>query len=282
MRKPFLVMLTFCAVLFCTASAFAQGYDTCTHLKSWAGDQPQSAEEYKEQYDTLRLFIEKCAASDSESWRVFTALDGSVQSYSSDTTRFDQYRTWLISILYLNTTNPEYFCRVINSIAGTYQYGKYRHLGYLAVLNYFRENHQCGFDSAAFAKDSILDVQRGYDPTHLPSLDSMGLGFLLGNTGVTPTISGLGMQYLASFTSSPNPFIKKTTLEFTLNRMAYITLSVYDALGRLVWGDGRGSSLEAGTHDIQIDGSLLPSGTLYERIATGFGEVKTVKLIHEK
>ena len=90
------------------------------------------------------------------------------------------------------------------------------------------------------------------------------------------------MPYLASFTSSPNPFVKATTLEFTLNRMTYITVSVYDELGRLVWGDGRGSSLEAGTHDIQIDGSKLPSGTLYARIATGFGEVKTVKLVHEK
>ena len=92
----------------------------------------------------------------------------------------------------------------------------------------------------------------------------------------------LSTQYLASFTSSPNPFIKSTTLEFTLNRMAYITLAIYDELGRLVWGDGRGSSLEAGTHDIQIDGSSLPGGTLYARITTGFGEVKTVKLVHEK
>ncbi|MDP4221601.1 MAG: T9SS type A sorting domain-containing protein, partial [Bacteroidota bacterium] len=86
---------------------------------------------------------------------------------------------------------------------------------------------------------------------------------------------------LASFTSSPNPFIKQTALQFTLTRMTYITIAVYDELGRLVWGDGKGSSLSAGTHSILIDGSSLPQGTVYARISTGFGEVRTVKLVHE-
>jgi hypothetical protein len=64
--------------------------------------------------------------------------------------------------------------------------------------------------------------------------------------------------------------------------MTYTTIAVYDVLGRLVWGDGRGSSLEAGEHSIHLDATNFPSGTLYARIATGFGEVKTVKLVHEK
>jgi hypothetical protein len=79
----------------------------------------------------------------------------------------------------------------------------------------------------------------------------------------------------------PNPFIKETTLEFTLNRMSYVSLAVYDELGRLVWAYP-GSSLEAGMHQVHLDGSILPGGTLYARIATGFGEVKTVKLVHDK
>ena len=33
---------------------------------------------------------------------------------------------------------------------------------------------------------------------------------------------------------------------------------------------------------MHIDGKNLPSGTLYARISTGFGEVKTVKLVHDK
>ena len=102
------------------------------------------------------------------------------------------------------------------------------------------------------------------------------------NSGVLLPMTSFSGTSLVSFSSNPNPFINETSLEFTLNRMSYVTLAIYDELGRLVWGDGRGSSLEAGMHSIQIDGRSLPSGTLYARISTGFGEVKTVKLEHEK
>ncbi|MBS1904774.1 MAG: T9SS type A sorting domain-containing protein [Bacteroidetes bacterium] len=88
--------------------------------------------------------------------------------------------------------------------------------------------------------------------------------------------------FLSSFTGSPNPFTKETELTYVLNRMTYVTVAIYDELGRMVWGDGKGRSLDAGTHTIDIDGASLPSGTLYARISTGFGEVKTVKLVHQE
>jgi hypothetical protein len=259
-------------------------FDSCAYFKRWMGISPSSEEEYKEQYDTLRLYIEKCAVSDSLSYRAFSHLDGAVQFMSSDTNRFITYRNWLISVLYLNTTKDAYFCNCMGSIASTYQIGKFEPLGYLAILNYLKYNHPSCWSTSAqseYDQDSTYDHSKGYDPTKLPSLDSMGLGFLLNNQGVSPT-SPLPFTYLASFTTNPNPFVKQTTLEFTLNRMAYIQLEIYDELGRLVWGDGRGSSLEPGMHSVLIDGANLPSGTLYARISTGFGEVKTVKLVHEK
>jgi hypothetical protein len=273
-----------CAVFFCAASVFGQGFDSCTHWKEWKYDQPQSAAEAQLQYDTLQLYIKRCAASDNRSWDVFTTIDGAVQRCSSDKSRYDHYREWLISVLYLNTVTPEYFCACLGSIAGTYQYGKYNPLGYLTVLDYVRKNHrECwgpGLDKE-FTKDSLADFQSGSDPNHLPPLDSLGLGFLLETKAVDSPKIPLSTKYLASFTSSPNPFDEATTIEFTVNRMAYIQLAIYDVLGHLVWGDGTGSSLEAGTHTIHLDGKSLPSGTLYARIATGFGEVKTLKLIHE-
>ncbi|MDP4220190.1 MAG: hypothetical protein Q8916_14040 [Bacteroidota bacterium] len=131
-----------------------------------------------------------------------------------------------------------------------------------------------------FTKDSTYYFSKGYDPSHLPCLDSLGLGFLV-KSDVKSPVSQLSSQYLASFTSSPNPFVKETTLQFALTRMTYITIVVYDELGRLVWGDGKGSSFEAGTHTVTLDGKNLPHGTLYARISTGFGEVRTVKLLHE-
>jgi hypothetical protein len=260
--------------------------DNCMRLFGWSSDQPQSPQEYKEQYDSLRLYIELCATTDNNSWQVFTTMGGAVQAYSDDTTRFDTYRNWLISVLYLNTKVPQYFCECMGSIVSTYQEGSiYHHVqnASLAVLNYLHYHHpECWgpADSEAYSNDTIYARSIGIDPTQLPPLDSIGLGFLL-KSGVTSPSAPLSSQYLASFTSSPNPFRKETTLEFTLNRMAYVTLAVYDELGRLVWGDGRGTSLEAGTHAIHLDGSALPSGTLYARISTGFGEVKTVKLVHE-
>jgi hypothetical protein len=223
-----------------------------------------------------------CAASDPSSWQVFTTLDAAVQMMSSDPARFDAYRAWLISVLYLNQSNPQYYCVCIASIAGTYQEGKFNPLGYLAVLNYVRNNHrECWgpVDSAEYAKDSVYDFQHGNDPSHLPSLDEMGLGFLLNESVATPT-GKIPSKYLTSFTSSPNPFKQELTLAFELNRLTYVTVVVFDPLGRKVWGDEHGRSLDVGVHTVTLDGALLPTGTLYARISTGFGEVRTVKIVH--
>jgi hypothetical protein len=264
-------------------------YDTCAHLKAWEHVDPPYTDTIKQRqkYDSLRYYIEKCAAHDNNSYTAFSHLDGTVQLMSKDTNRYDVYRNWLISVLYLNSLSA-YFCNCIGSIAGTYQYGKYKNgIGDLAILNYLRKsNHGCWVpsrDDPQYAKDSTNLARKGYDAINLPTLDSLGLGIILQHdaNAVVPSPILLSTIYLALFTSNPNPFNKETTLEFTLNRMAYTTVAVYDELGRLVWGDGRGSSLEAGMHQIHLDGKDLPHGTLYARISTGFGEVKTVKLIHE-
>jgi len=274
------------AVFFCAASAYGQSYDTCAHLKYWRYKSSYYTDTafYTMQYDSLRYYIVRCLATDNNisDLGVFNDLDVAAQLMNNDTNRYDTYRAWLISVLYLNKTLPEYFCVVMGSIAGTY-YGKYKAVGYLAVMNYLRSTRVCwdSLSQVEYTNDSAYDAGHGYDVNHLPPLDSLGLGFLI-KSGVVPTTTGIGMSYLVSFTSSPNPFGKSTTLEFILNRMSYIQLAVYDELGRLVWGDGRGSSIEAGMHSVQIDGTKLPSGTLYARISTGFGEVKTVKLVHEK
>ena len=267
MSKNSHIVLAFCAVFFCAALVFAQSYDTCAHLKEWE----HRDSDPKEQYDSLRYYIEKCAASDDQSYWAFSSLDGAVQFMSNDTTRFDLYRAWLISVLYLNKTNPAYFCSCLSSIAGTY-YGKYQATGYLAVLNYMRQTHPCGWDSlsqAEYSKDSAYDAQHGYDVNHLPSLDSLGLGFLIDPSGVVSPSNPLSSQYLTSFTSSPNPFITESSLEFNLNRMSYVTLSVYDELGRLVWGDGRGSSLEAGMHEVHIDAASFPAARFMQEFRQG-------------
>ena len=127
----------------------------------------------------------------------------------------------------------------------------------------------------------IAEFKQFNKDTTVPSLDSIGLGFLLGHSAVAPTPTVPAGMFVTSLTSTPNPFTAETTLDFTLNGMTYVTVGVYDELGRWVWGDSHGYSLEAGKHTVHIDGKDLPHGALYARISTGFGEVKTVKVIHE-
>jgi hypothetical protein len=255
--------------------------DTCKWLKQWAGIHPTDEVTAKLQYDTLRMYIERCG-QDQFSYSVFGNMDGAVQYMSADTNRFLPYRVWLISVLYLNTSQ-NYFCACMGSIANTFQFGKNAYLGRLAVMNYLRTAHpECwgpGLDKE-YAKDSAYDVNAGFDVNHLPPLDSLGLGFLL-KSGVPSPGTTLSESYLASFTSNPNPFKDETRLQFHLNRMTYATIGIYDILGHQVWGDGKGHSYEAGDHEIGVEGASLPDGLLYARISTGFGEVKTVKLVKE-
>jgi hypothetical protein len=236
----------------------------------------------KLQYDTLRLYIEHCALSDPISYGYFEQINPAVRLMSADTNRFLAYRTWLISVLYLNTIQPEYFCACMGSIYSTFDWGDHKVVGGLAIMDWLRKNHsECwsGGMDLEYSRDSNAAAQGGYDVINLPPLDSLGLGFLLKSS--TPSPTTVGGNYLASFTSSPNPFKNETHLRFHLNRMAYTTIGIYDVLGHQVWSDGKGHSLEAGDHEVVVDGSLLPEGSLYARIETGFGEVMTVKLVKE-
>ena len=271
-------------LIFSTRTSFGQAkYDTCTHLKEAQYLRPQNPQEAQKQYDTVRLYIEKCAASDNGSYTAFTSLSDAVARLaSSDTGRYERFRSWLISVLYLNTTEPGYFCACLGTIIGTYDgiNGHFPNAG-LAVLKYALSLPNCYNSTAQKQYDESIKhlIASGKDTT-LPPLDSIGLGFLLTHNGVSPS-TALPAIYLASFTSTPNPFKAETTLSFELNRMAYVTVEVFDPLGRKVWGDDHGYSVEKGLHSVHLDGGKLSSGSYYARISTGFGEVKTVQIIKE-
>jgi hypothetical protein len=253
-------------------------YDTCSQLAAWKSVSPQPGDSAiaRQVYDSLKVYVEHCANNDPQICFVFNHINGAVALMAPhDSNRYSIYRDWLISVLDLNKNDPCYYCITMGSIARTFG-GR----SYFAVENYLRQNHSECWSTQA---DSVYNAQllsfynHGGDST-LPPLDSIGLGFLLKSSVSLPTTAH---EFLGLAIGSPNPFNKEITLNFTLNRMAYTTIAIYDELGHLVWGDGRGSSLEAGLHTVHIDGKDLPHGTLYARISTGFGEVKTVKLVHE-
>ena len=65
----------------------------------------------------------------------------------------------------------------------------------------------------------------------------------------------------------PNPFNPKTAITFGTRRAGWVRLSVYDLLGREISRlvDG---SLDAGYHEVNFDGSRMPSGTYIYRLET--------------
>jgi len=63
----------------------------------------------------------------------------------------------------------------------------------------------------------------------------------------------------------PNPFNPSTTIVFDIPQRAEITLSLYNAHGRLVMDLGSGA-YEAGSWSLTLDASALPSGTYHYQL----------------
>jgi len=77
----------------------------------------------------------------------------------------------------------------------------------------------------------------------------------------------------------PNPFNPSTTIEFTLPKSEFITLTVYNILGKEVTTLVN-NKLQAGNHIYEFDGSKLASGVYLYRIESGnFQDVKKMILI---
>jgi hypothetical protein len=78
----------------------------------------------------------------------------------------------------------------------------------------------------------------------------------------------------------PNPFNPSTTISFQLPNKTYVTLKVYDPMGRevMVLVDEIRS---AGIHKLEFNGSGLSSGTYFVRLQAGYFS-ETKKLILQK
>lgn len=67
--------------------------------------------------------------------------------------------------------------------------------------------------------------------------------------------------------NSPNPFNPSTTITYTLPQPTYVTISVYDRLGRQV-ETLTDQNQESGEHSVDFDASELPTGIYFYRIKT--------------
>lgn len=87
-----------------------------------------------------------------------------------------------------------------------------------------------------------------------------------------PVKYGLDQNY-------PNPFNPTTNLQFSINKVQYVTLKVYDILGREI-RTLVNESLKSGTYEVSFDGSQIPSGIYFYKLESeNFSETKKMILI---
>lgn len=75
----------------------------------------------------------------------------------------------------------------------------------------------------------------------------------------------------------PNPFNPSTTIGFKIRDYGFVTLKVYDVLGREVATLVK-EEKKPGTYEVTWDATAVPSGTYLYRLTTGTGS-QTRKLL---
>jgi photosystem II stability/assembly factor-like uncharacterized protein len=99
--------------------------------------------------------------------------------------------------------------------------------------------------------------------------------FFLGITPVSTVIPdnyGLSQNY-------PNPFNPETSIKFSIPKNGFVTLSVFDALGREIKSIVN-ENLNAGEYKVSFDAGNLTSGTYFYKLISGnFVETKKMVLV---
>lgn len=240
-------------------------------------------------YDTLRLYIETCAALPL-SGMAFGDLGTAVDIMSSSYSRFLTYRDWLKSVLYLNKTT-DYYCSDLDEIEHTFEkYWPYDYNAGVAFIDFIISTGRCGATFAdlgatraklrrfqiMFYQDSVHDSLATPIDTTLPSLQSIGLGVLL--SGVPEAYTPHLGQEIISFAATENPFRRENEISFELGEIDAAQIEIFDLLGSKVFSSER-KVFVGGVHSIPVDISSAPSGTYYARLTTGHGDTQTLKLV---
>ncbi|HZK76071.1 MAG TPA: T9SS type A sorting domain-containing protein [Candidatus Kapabacteria bacterium] len=258
--------------------------------------------EWQQAFDSLTHFIETCP-NNPHSPSAFSQITTAVaRLYGPDGGTYrGTYLEWLESVLYLNTTNPEYFCADVEEMVSTLPLthdtaagheSRWTNIG-LSLLRWLIQNTPCDSPELAQEYDDSRQTQReqwANDPsaykldTTLFALDSIqpGLQELLDRHFLYLDVSERqGPAILSNATASPNPTSTGTIISFGISKEAYVKIEVFDLLGNRVSSAGFESLFEPGNKAVPISLQGLPSGTYFARILTAYGEVQTVKLVKE-
>lgn len=94
--------------------------------------------------------------------------------------------------------------------------------------------------------------------------------------GITPVSNSIPDNYSLS-QNYPNPFNPGTDIKFSIPQNGFVTLSIYDALGREVKNIVN-ENLKAGEYKVNFDASGLTSGTYFYKLISG-SFVQTKKMV---
>ncbi len=252
------------------------------------------------EYDTAKEYIEHCADSNTNGLRAeagFLLMHQAAGELGNYNPLRANFYAWLKSVLYLNTTDPEYFCQCVEAIAGELPVPNhiYPDTGInwgLAVINWLLQNTKCDSlslaryfhngrqeqyndwsnASGAYALDTTLPSIKTIDP----QLDSL-LNLHLLNADVPENYVGI----LSNATANPNPVSAGTVISFSIAKEAYVKIELFNVLGHEVSSAGFESLFEPGNKSVPLSLMGLPSGTYFARILTAYGEVQSVKLVKE-
>ena len=135
-----------------------------------------------------------------------------------------------------------------------------------------------GYSSSAGidgSMDEFRFYKRSLDPAEIAATWNLDLGLV---TSVTPVVANVPDKYSLS-QNYPNPFNPVTKINFAIPKSGFVTLKVYDVLGREV------STLvneikNAGTYKVDFNASNLSSGMYFYKVSVnGFTDVKKMMLI---
>jgi len=263
--------------------------------------------DWEPMYDTGKKFIETCydyVNGQGDFNDVFGDIGAAMGVFArantglpQDTSIFIETRRWLESVLYLNTTDPSYFCLCVAYMAGTFRSvsdttetltWKSENCG-LAIERWLWMNDpQCDTQDmkrnynatrSSQREDWLNDTTVLYDTT-LPTIAQLGLDTIL-EKHLLLSISKPPQGYITNATASPNPLNTGTIISFGISKEAYVKIEVFDLLGNRVSSSGFESLFEPGNKAVPISLQGLPAGTYFARIVTAYGEVQTVKLVKE-
>ena len=119
--------------------------------------------------------------------------------------------------------------------------------------------------------------------SHPPTCQDYGVIFMVDNMRVTPYVTGInGNETPVSFKLNqnyPNPFNPSTTISYQIPKQSFVTLKVYDALGKEV--ETLVNSVELpGQNSVNFNSGNLSSGVYYYKISAGdFAEMKKMVLL---